>query len=434
MSFDGQSRSEQTPDVSANTSRDLTSLTAAEMKDLTVDQLAAWYDITIHHAAQLALSAPFVELLYAAYAGLANSTVEIPQEDVGGEVQEKSKFFQRYDEWEKRLMDESRGAIYLNREDKMRLGNAFESIASPGQDWSFDNHKALRDHINTVYWSIIAEPCHGTRRRSLATAYYGLAQIDDSHTTKVGRYPVTLCVSCGLIETLDQRISSKSLSEQDEILYQTTSRLTNSLTMPPEDCDRATTMSIRDQDGSRQEGPSHVESEVDVRTLSGTQVDGSRIRPLTPSTPEPRSVNSAYNNSVTTLEAPIPQRTGSISEILECLTAAAEMYAPKEETFVEPVKKETFVERLYAAYTERKEQGSFEGHPSEGENSHAMRNFLLNFLRFEFDRKAEGLASVLPFPFCDHLLILAHAFVAIAEPAQGWSRQEHDEFCQLSSL
>jgi hypothetical protein len=156
MSFDGESLSEQTPDVSANTSRDLTSL-----KDLTVDQLAARFDITveelveavskhaeeIHHAAQLALSVPFVELLYAAYAGLANSTVEPPQEDVGGEVQEKSKFLQRYDEWEKRLMDESRGAIYLDRKDKMRLCNAFESIASPGRDWSFGDHEKLRDHI-----------------------------------------------------------------------------------------------------------------------------------------------------------------------------------------------------------------------------------------------------------------------------------------------
>lgn len=99
------------------------------------------------HAAQVAISATFVERLYAAYAGLTNSTVEIPQEDVGGEVQEKSKFLQRYDEWEKRLMNESRGAICLNRKDKMRLCNAFESIASPGQDWSFVEHIALRDHI-----------------------------------------------------------------------------------------------------------------------------------------------------------------------------------------------------------------------------------------------------------------------------------------------
>jgi hypothetical protein len=126
-----------------------------------VEQLAAWHDITVdrllkavsdyaektRHAAQVAISATFVERLYAAYAGLTNSTIEIPQEDVGGEVQEKSKFLQRYDEWEKRLMDESRGAIYLDRKDKMRLCNAFESIASPGRDWSFGDHEKLRDHI-----------------------------------------------------------------------------------------------------------------------------------------------------------------------------------------------------------------------------------------------------------------------------------------------
>lgn len=98
----------------------------------------------------MAISAPFVELLYAAYAGLANSTVEDPQEDVGGEVQEKSKFLQRYDEREKRLMNESRGAIYLNHDDRLRLCHAFESIALPGQVWSFEDHERLRDHIAKV--------------------------------------------------------------------------------------------------------------------------------------------------------------------------------------------------------------------------------------------------------------------------------------------
>lgn len=153
--------STQTPGVSANSSRAPGDLTSEDSKNLTLDQFAKLCDITveelveaglkhaeeIHHAAQLALSAPFIELLYAAYAGLANSTAEIPQEDVRGEDQEEYKFLQRYDEWEKILLNESRGAIYLNRKDKMRLCHAFESIASPGQDWSFVEHETLRDHI-----------------------------------------------------------------------------------------------------------------------------------------------------------------------------------------------------------------------------------------------------------------------------------------------
>jgi hypothetical protein len=70
-----------------------------------VEQLAAWHDITVdgllkavsdyaektRHAAQVAISATFVERLYAAYAGLTNSTIEIPQKGRGrgspGEVQ-----------------------------------------------------------------------------------------------------------------------------------------------------------------------------------------------------------------------------------------------------------------------------------------------------------------------------------------------------------
>jgi hypothetical protein len=164
MSFDGHSLSEQTPDVSTNTSCDAGSLTIAELKDLTLDQFAKLCDITIeelvravskhaeeiHHAAQLALSAPFVILLYAAYAGLANSTVKTHQENVDCKVQDKPEFLQQYDMWEKKLQDERHGSIYLNSKDRMRLCHALKSIASPGQDWSCEDHETLRDHILKV--------------------------------------------------------------------------------------------------------------------------------------------------------------------------------------------------------------------------------------------------------------------------------------------
>lgn len=167
MSFDGQSLSNastQAPDVSANSSRGPGDLTSEDSKDLTVEQLAARFDITvdelveavskhakeIHHAARLALSVSFVELLYEAYAKTPNPIIETPQGNVGSGLQEKCHFLEQYDKWEKALQEGGHGSIYLNGKDRMRLCHAFESIASPGQDWSFDNHKALRDHINTV--------------------------------------------------------------------------------------------------------------------------------------------------------------------------------------------------------------------------------------------------------------------------------------------
>jgi hypothetical protein len=115
----------------------------------------------------------------------------------------------------------------------------------------------------------------------------------------------------------------------------------------------------------------------------------------------------------------------SVATLYENIAALARRYA---------VKKESFVQRLHTAYLERREQDLIEDVPSEGETHRAMREFMMNFLRFESDRKTEGLASVLPSPVHEHLLILAHAFLAIANFEQGWSRQEHDEFCQLFSL
>jgi hypothetical protein len=66
---------------------------------------------------------------------------------VESKVQDAPEFPQQYDMWEQQLQDGGHGSIYLNHNDRLRLYLAFDSIALPGQVWSFEDHEKLRDHI-----------------------------------------------------------------------------------------------------------------------------------------------------------------------------------------------------------------------------------------------------------------------------------------------
>lgn len=212
--------------------------------------------------------------------------------------------------------------------------------------------------------------------------------------------------------------------------------------MPAEHFTPPTEMSVQDQERSSNVDPRHGGSEVDVRTLSGTETCGSHLRPPTSPAPKHQTRGNDDDARLNEVAEALSGWTGlSVPDLTEALSGWTRLSVRERRNRITAalarryaVKKETFVERLHTAYLKRKEQDLIEDVPSEGETRRAMREFMTNFLRFESDRKAEGLASVLPFPVLHHLLILARAFLSIANSEQGWSRQEHDEFCQLFSL
>lgn len=116
------------------------------------------------------------------------------------------------------------------------------------------------------------------------------------------------------------------------------SRSTNSLTMPAEDCVSETTMSMQDQEGSHR-GPSHGGSGADFGTSSGGKIGSSNRserRPPTPPTPRPHTEGSVDDDRArTSIVRGLSQLTGlSVATLYENIAALFKGRAAEEGSFV----------------------------------------------------------------------------------------------------
>lgn len=160
----------------------------------------------------------------------------------------------------------------------------------------------------------------------------------------------------------------------------TTIFLAHSSAMSAEDFTPPTEMSVQDQERSSNVDPRHGDSEVDVRTLSGTETCGSHLRPPTPPAPRPHTEGSVGDDR--SMVRALSQLTGwSVATVYENIAALAKGRAAEEGSFVQ---------HLHTSYLERKGQGLVEDVPSDRETRRAMVEFMITFLDIEYKRRAKG--------------------------------------------
>lgn len=196
--------------------------------------------------------------------------------------------------------------------------------------------------------------------------------------------------------------------------------------MPAEHFTPATEMSIQYQEGFSNVDSPHGRSEVDGRTSSEGQTEGSNRserRHPTPPTPRPHTEGSVDDDSAHTLivEA-LSQLTGwSVAELHGNIAALVKGRAAEERSFVQ---------HPHTSCLERKEQGLVEDVPSDRETRRAMVEFMIAFLDIEYKCRAKGLPEIVV-----DLILLARAYgcILLILTTSGQSKSTSSSACFNSS-